>query len=79
MGFSQSSGNGNRAQVGDEDGSSCTNYLKFVVTWSLLVSGFLQSLPHPFKSGRKRLQKVGDEDKTKVNKKQIQGPKLSVV
>ncbi|TKY51559.1 hypothetical protein E2542_SST23075 [Spatholobus suberectus] len=58
--FSQNSGNGgsNRAQVGKEDGGpSCTNCLQFAVTWSLLVNGFLQSLPLPFKSGRKRCQK----------------------
>ncbi|XP_061374209.1 uncharacterized protein LOC133316443 [Gastrolobium bilobum] len=63
--FSQNSGNGNgnRAQVAKEDGSSCTNCLQFAVTWSLLVNGFLQSLPVPFKSGRKRFQKVDDEDK----------------
>ncbi|XP_027363501.1 mitochondrial substrate carrier family protein C [Abrus precatorius] len=62
--FSQNSGNGNsRAQVGKENDSSCTNCLQFAVTWSLLVNGFLQSLPLPFKSGRKRCPKVGDEDK----------------
>ncbi|KAK7343837.1 hypothetical protein VNO77_12890 [Canavalia gladiata] len=58
------SGNGNnRAQVGKEDGSSCTNCLHFAVTWSLLVNGFLQSLPLPFKSVRKKCHKVCDEDK----------------
>lgn len=68
--FSQNSGNGNgngssniRAQVGKEDGPSCTNCLQFAVTWSLLVNGFLQSLPLPFKSGKKKCQKVCDEDK----------------
>lgn len=65
--FSQNgTGNGgssNRAQVGKEDGPSCTNCLQFAVTWSLLVNGFLQSLPLPFKSGKKKCQKVCDEDK----------------
>ncbi|KAL1343591.1 hypothetical protein HN51_029950 [Arachis hypogaea] len=69
--FSQNSvsGNGNVNVNGDEvdkkgDGSSsCTNCLKFAVTWSLLVNGFLQALPAPFKAGRKRSQKMaGDED-----------------
>ncbi|ESW15670.1 hypothetical protein PHAVU_007G092200 [Phaseolus vulgaris] len=63
--FSQNSGNGggsNRAQVGKEDGPSCTNCLQFAVTWSLLVNGFLQSLPLPFKSGKKKCHKVCDED-----------------
>ncbi|XP_057423677.1 uncharacterized protein LOC130717464 [Lotus japonicus] len=51
------------AEVCEDDVSSCSNCLQFAVTWSMLVNGFLQSLPHPFKSGRKRFQKVGDEDK----------------
>ncbi|KAK7279687.1 hypothetical protein RJT34_24744 [Clitoria ternatea] len=63
------SGNGNnnntnnRAQLGKEEGPSCTNCLHFAVAWSLLVNGFLQSLPLPFKSGKKKCQKVGHEDK----------------
>nr|KYP74758.1 hypothetical protein KK1_007449 [Cajanus cajan] len=70
--FSGNGGSGNnRAQVGREDGPSCTNCLKFAVTWSLLVNGFLQSLPLPFKSGRKRFQKVCDEDKLAVREKGV--------
>ncbi|CAJ1976787.1 unnamed protein product [Sphenostylis stenocarpa] len=64
--FSQNSGNGgssNRAQVGKEDGPSCTNCLQFAVTWSMFVNGFLQSLPLPFKSGKKKCHKVCDGDK----------------
>lgn len=63
--FSQNSGNGgnSKVQVGKEDGPSCTNCLQFAVTWSLMVNGFFQSLPLPFKSGRKKCQKVCDEDK----------------
>lgn len=62
--FSQNSGNGNKTHVvkENENGSSCTNCLQFSVTWSLLVNGFIQSLPIPFKSGKKRFQKVSDED-----------------
>jgi hypothetical protein len=63
--FSQNSGNGNKNQLVKENESSCTNCLKFSVTWSLLVSGFFQSLPIPFKSGKKRFQKVCDEDNNK--------------
>ncbi|WJX14178.1 phosphoinositide phospholipase C [Trifolium repens] len=63
--FSQNSGNGNKNQLVKENDSSCTNCLKFSVTWSLLVSGFFQSLPIPFKSGKKRFQKVCDEDNNK--------------
>lgn len=63
--FSQNSGNGgnSKVQVGKEDGPSCTNCLQFAMTWSLMVNGFFQSLPLPFKSGRKKCQKVCDEDK----------------
>ncbi|KAJ6317532.1 hypothetical protein OIU76_013136 [Salix suchowensis] len=46
----------------DEDGS-CVNCLRFALTWSLLVNGFAQAFPSPFKTNKKRFQKVGDEDK----------------
>ncbi|KAI4346371.1 hypothetical protein L6164_007270 [Bauhinia variegata] len=70
--FSHNSGNENRGEIVckglKEEGMakedmSCTNCLHFAVTWSLLVNGFLQALPVPFKSGKKRFQKAGDEDK----------------
>ncbi|KAE9589147.1 hypothetical protein Lalb_Chr21g0305961 [Lupinus albus] len=60
--FSQNSGNENRAQVPKENVASCINCFQFAVTWSLLVNGFLQVIPFPFKSGRKNFQK-SDEDK----------------
>ena len=71
--FSQNSVNVNRGEVlgiglkekrvvANEDGSF-PNCLQFAVTWSLLVNGFLQALPAPFKSGRKRFQKMDGEDK----------------
>lgn len=63
--FSQNSGNVNKTHVVKENDSSCTNCLQFSVTWSLLVNGFIQSLPIPFKNGKKRLQKVCDEDTNK--------------
>ncbi|XP_031257505.1 uncharacterized protein LOC116115495 [Pistacia vera] len=47
----------------DKGDGSCMNCLQFAVTWSLLVNGFVQALPSPFKGGKKRIQKVGDEDK----------------
>lgn len=47
----------------DKDDGSCTNCLQFAVTWSLLVNGFVQALPSPFKMGKKRIQRVADEDK----------------
>ncbi|KAJ7970405.1 mitochondrial substrate carrier family protein [Quillaja saponaria] len=71
--FSQNSGNGHRAEVLSNRGSkerdiakkdvSCTNCLQFAVTWSFLVNSFVQALPIPFKTGKKRLYKTGDEDK----------------
>lgn len=47
----------------DKDDGSCMNCLQFAVTWSLLFNGFVQSFPSPFKMGKKRIQKLGEEDK----------------
>ncbi|XWS56468.1 hypothetical protein CRYUN_Cryun09bG0087900 [Craigia yunnanensis] len=47
----------------DIDEVSCMNCLQFAVTWSVLVKGFVQAIPSWFKSGRKRIQKMPDEDK----------------
>ncbi|KAL5069554.1 hypothetical protein RYX36_020441 [Vicia faba] len=63
--FSQDSRNVNKTQVVQENESSCANCLQFSLTWSLLVNGFIQSLPIPFKNGKKRFQKVCDEDSNK--------------
>ncbi|KAK9913288.1 hypothetical protein M0R45_037110 [Rubus argutus] len=70
--FSQNSGNVHRAEVSNsglreedcakEDGS-CVNCLQFAVNWSLFVNSFVQAFPGPFKMGKKRLQKMSDEDK----------------
>lgn len=70
--FSQNSGDGNRAEVpknglrdkdlAKEDGS-CANCLHFALAWSLFVNSFVQAFPGPFKTGKKRFQKTGDEDK----------------
>ena len=69
------SGNGHRVEVlnrglkekgrdsGKADGGSCVNCLQFAVTWSLLLNSFVQSLPSPFKAGKKRFQKAGDGEK----------------
>ncbi|KAL5801652.1 hypothetical protein ACOSQ3_033284 [Xanthoceras sorbifolium] len=51
----------------DNDDGSCVNCLQFAVTWSLLVNGFVQALPSPFKTGKKRIQKAGDDGKGHVN------------
>lgn len=47
---------------GKDDGS-CLNCLQFAMTWSVLVNGFVQAFPSPFKSGKKRCSKVGNEEK----------------
>lgn len=47
----------------DKDDGSCMNCLQFAVAWSLLFNGFVQSFPSPFKMGKKRIQKLGEEDK----------------
>ncbi|KAL6128361.1 hypothetical protein ACLB2K_071716 [Fragaria x ananassa] len=67
--FSQNLGNGEVSNVGvrekdcaKEDGS-CVNCLQFAVSWSLFVNSFVQAFPGPFKMGKKRLQKMSDEDK----------------
>ncbi|CAL1374340.1 unnamed protein product [Linum trigynum] len=45
---------------------SCTNCLKFAVTWSVLVNGFVQALPGPFKNSKKRVVEVADDDKVNL-------------
>ncbi|XP_022745221.1 uncharacterized protein LOC111295762 [Durio zibethinus] len=47
----------------DRDEGCCINCFQFVVTWSVLVNSFVQAIPSSFKSGRKRIQKMGDKDK----------------
>ncbi|KAL9260098.1 putative S-adenosylmethionine carrier 2, chloroplastic, partial [Drosera capensis] len=44
-----------------KDGS-CANCLQFTLTWSLLLDGFAQIFQSPFKLGKKRTQKVLDEE-----------------
>ncbi|XP_027087050.1 calcium-dependent mitochondrial ATP-magnesium/phosphate carrier protein 1 [Coffea arabica] len=46
---------------GKEDGG-CSNCLQFAVAWSLLINGFVQAFPSPFKHGKKRIQRVCDEN-----------------
>ncbi|XP_050210030.1 uncharacterized protein LOC126660516 [Mercurialis annua] len=53
-------------EMRNEDGS-CTNCLQFAVTWSVLVSSFVQAFPSPFKTSKKRFQKVGDDDKDRLH------------
>ncbi|KVI09739.1 Calcium-binding EF-hand [Cynara cardunculus var. scolymus] len=45
-----------------EDGT-CINCMQFAVTWSLLVSSFVQAVPGPFRNGKKKLQKKTNGDK----------------
>ncbi|OVA09911.1 EF-hand domain [Macleaya cordata] len=44
-----------------EDGS-CVNCLQFAMTWSVLVNNFVQAIPTPFKTGKKRLQKQSGKE-----------------
>lgn len=46
----------------EKDDDSCTNCFKFAMTWSLLVSGFVHAFPIPFKLGKKRIHKMGDDE-----------------
>ncbi|XP_077239551.1 uncharacterized protein LOC143880431 [Tasmannia lanceolata] len=45
-----------------EDTSLCANCLNFAMSWSLLINGFVQSLPSPFKSMKKCFQKQCVQD-----------------
>ncbi|KAK2979479.1 hypothetical protein RJ640_001363 [Escallonia rubra] len=56
-------GKGQKERDGLQEDETCVNCLQFAVTWSLLVDGFVQALPNPFKSGKKRFQKRNNEDK----------------
>ncbi|KAM1470620.1 hypothetical protein ACFX11_041309 [Malus domestica] len=70
--FSPNSGNGNRPELSnselrekdcDKEDGSCVNCMQFAVTWSVLVNSFVQAFPGPFKLGKKRVQKMSDDDK----------------
>ncbi|XP_021896810.1 mitochondrial substrate carrier family protein C [Carica papaya] len=50
-----------------DDNGSCVNCLQFAMTWSLLVNGFVQAFPSPFRTGKKRIQKKGVDDKEYVH------------
>lgn len=45
-----------------EDGT-CINCMQFAVTWSLIVSSFVQAVPGPFRNGKRKLQKKSNGDK----------------
>ncbi|CAA7020326.1 unnamed protein product [Microthlaspi erraticum] len=51
----------------EKDDDSCTNCFKFAMTWSLLVSGFVHAFPIPFKIGKKRIHKLGDDEKNSLS------------
>lgn len=57
-----------------KDGS-CVNCLQFAMTWSVFVNGFVQAFPTPFKLGKKRCSKTGDEEKASC----VSSQKSSVV
>ncbi|KAL3523373.1 hypothetical protein ACH5RR_016207 [Cinchona calisaya] len=46
---------------GGKKDEGCANCLHFAVAWSLLINGFVQAFPSPFRHGKKSAQKVCDE------------------
>ncbi|KAI8032739.1 hypothetical protein LOK49_LG01G00567 [Camellia lanceoleosa] len=62
---------GLKEEVGDDDGT-CRNCLKFAVTWSLLLNGFVPAFPSPFKAGKNPFSKVSK----KVNARVVIRPPL---
>lgn len=60
-GLKERYGAGVTRNVGKEEGA-CVNCLQFAVAWSFIVNGFVQSIPMPFKYGKRRTQKVSDEN-----------------
>ncbi|XP_010516789.1 PREDICTED: mitochondrial substrate carrier family protein C isoform X2 [Camelina sativa] len=71
--FSPNLASRSRGEVGlkkdkslEKDDDSCTNCFKFAMTWSLLVSGFVHAFPIPFKIGKKRIHKLGDDDENSL-------------
>ncbi|CAI9090985.1 OLC1v1025894C1 [Oldenlandia corymbosa var. corymbosa] len=54
---------GNRVNgSGGKDDKGCSNCLQFAVAWSLWINGIFQALPSQLRFGKKRGQKVYDED-----------------
>ncbi|XP_016506606.1 uncharacterized protein LOC107824374 isoform X1 [Nicotiana tabacum] len=50
---------------GSKGDGSCVNCLQFAVAWSLLMNGFVQAVPSPFKTVKKRVQKASNEDRAR--------------
>ncbi|CAN1257959.1 S-adenosylmethionine carrier 1, chloroplastic/mitochondrial [Linum perenne] len=48
-------------EMGNGDGS-CTNCMKFAVTWSVLVNGFVEAFPNPLKNNKNRVAKMEVDD-----------------
>lgn len=46
-----------------KDDGTCINCMQFAVSWSVLVSSFVQAVPGPFRNGKKKLQKKTNGDK----------------
>lgn len=57
-----------------KDGS-CFNCLQFAMTWSVFLNSVAQAFPAPFKLGKKRSSKTGDEEKAYC----VNSPKSSVL
>lgn len=46
----------------EKEHGSCLNCLQFAMTWSVLLNGFSQAFPSPFKLGKKQRTKVVNEE-----------------
>lgn len=46
----------------EKEHGSCLNCLQFAMTWSVLLNGFAQAFPSPFKLGKKQRTKVVNEE-----------------
>lgn len=42
--------------------------MQFAVSWSLVVSSFVQAVPAPFRNGKKKLQKKTNDNNSKISK-----------
>ncbi|XAR56096.1 hypothetical protein NMG60_11036420 [Bertholletia excelsa] len=53
-------------EVGNKE-ETCSNCLKFAITWSLLLNGLVQSFPSPFKAGKKQVHNKGEGDEVQTD------------
>ncbi|KAI7735958.1 hypothetical protein M8C21_022370 [Ambrosia artemisiifolia] len=61
--FTLKDGKEHKGDMSKNEDGSCANCMNFGVTWSLLVSSFVQAVPEPLRNGKKKLQKKNNGDK----------------